>query len=124
MSKKHEFQLQRWKLLIEDRVKSGMKVRDWCEANGVTKDAYYYWLAKLREEYYEEAVQSLSTEKISTNTFVELPMSKQSCQIQPTLQNAIHQPTVVLQKDSIRMEIFPDILALLLQRLLKAVSDV
>lgn len=94
MSKKHEFQLQRWKLLIEDRIKSGMKVRDWCDANGVTKDAYYYWLAKLREEHYEEAVQSLSTEKISTNTFVELPMSKQSCQIQPTLQNVIHQPVM------------------------------
>ena len=124
MSNKHEFQLQRWKLLIEDRIKSGMKVRDWCDANGVTKDAYYYWLAKLREEHYEEAVQSLSTETISTNTFVELPMPKQSCQIQPTLQNVIHQPAAVIQKDSIRMEIFPEIPALLLEQLLKAVSDV
>jgi len=124
MSKKHEFQLQRWKLLIEDRIKSGMKVRDWCEANGVTKDAYYYWLAKLREEHYEDAIRNLSTETVSTNTFVELPMPKQSCQFQPTAQNAIHQPAAVLQKGSIRMEIFPDIPALLLQQLLKAVSDV
>ena len=124
MSKKHEFQLQRWKLLIEDRIKSGMKVRDWCEANGVTKDAYYYWLAKLREEHYEEAVQSLSTETISANTFVELPIPTQSCQIQSTLQNIIHQPAAVLQKDSIRIELSPDIPALLLQQLLKVASDV
>ena len=89
-----------------------MKVRDWCKANGVTKDAYYYWLAKLREEHYEEAVQSLSTETISTNTFVELPMPKQT---QPVLENVIHQPVAVLQKDHIRMEIFPDIPVLLLK---------
>lgn len=124
MSKKHEFQLQRWKLLIEDRVKSGMKVRDWCEANGVTKDTYYYWLAKLREEHYEEAVQSLSAETISSNTFVELPMPKQTHQTRPVPENVIHRPVAVLQKDSIRIEIFQDIPDLLLQQVLKAVSDV
>ncbi len=124
MSKKHEFQLQRWKLLIEERIKSGMKVRDWCEANGVTKNAYYYWLEKLREEHYDEAVQSLSTETLSTNTFVELPMSKQTLQIQQMPENVIHQPVAVLQKGSIRIEIFPDIPVLLLQQILKAVSDV
>lgn len=124
MSKKHDFQLQRWKLLIQDRIKSGMKVRDWCDANGVTKDAYYYWLAKLREDHYEEAVRSLSTEAISTNTFVELPMPNQSCQIQPTLQNVSQQPAAVIQKDRIRMEIFSEIPSLLLEQILKAVSDV
>ncbi len=124
MSKKHEFQLQRWKLLIEERIKSGMKVRDWCEANGVTKNAYYYWLEKLREEHYDEAVQSLSTETPSTNTFVELPMSKQTLQIQQMPENVIHHPAAVLQKGSIRIEIFPDIPVLLLQQILKAVSDV
>lgn len=124
MSKKHEFQLQRWKLLIEDRIKSGMKVRDWCEANGVTKDAYYYWRAKLREEQDEEAVQNLSAETVSTNTFVELPMPKQVCQAPPAQENLNHQPVAVFQKDRIRMEIFPDIPELLLQQLLKVVSDV
>jgi len=26
-----------------------MIVREWCEANGVTQDAYYYWLRKIRK---------------------------------------------------------------------------
>lgn len=28
---------------------SGLKVKDWCMQNNVNKDAYYYWLRKLRE---------------------------------------------------------------------------
>ncbi len=124
MSKKHEIQLQHWKSLIEDHVKSGMKVLDWCEANGVTKHAYYYWRAKLREEHYEEAAQSLSKEAAPTNTFVELPVPKQPCQIQPTRKNSPGQPAAILQKDGLRIEIFQDIPSLLLQQLLKVVSDV
>lgn len=77
-----------------------------------------------KAKHYEDAVRNLSTETVFTNTFVELPMPKQSCQIQLTLQNAIHQSAAILQKGSIRMEIFPDIPTLLLQQLLKSVSDV
>lgn len=26
-----------------------MKIDDWCDANGVTRHAYYYWLRKIRQ---------------------------------------------------------------------------
>ena len=28
---------------------SGLKVKDWCMQNNISKDTYYYWLKKLRE---------------------------------------------------------------------------
>jgi hypothetical protein len=47
---------QNWVTLIRDcqsRPKN-MKLVTWCEQNGVTKDRYYYWLKKLRQECIDE----------------------------------------------------------------------
>lgn len=52
---KNQYRLEQWSQLIQERQSSGMKVDDWCEANGVTHHAYYYWLRKIRKN----ACQSL-----------------------------------------------------------------
>lgn len=44
---KNRYRLEQWKKLIQECQSSGMKVDDWCEANGVTHHAYYYWLRKI-----------------------------------------------------------------------------
>lgn len=36
-----------WKKRIADRKDSGLKVTDWCEKNGLSKDSYYYWLKRI-----------------------------------------------------------------------------
>ena len=46
---KNQYRLEQWTKLIQDCQSSGMKVDDWCEANGVTHHAYYYWLRKIRK---------------------------------------------------------------------------
>ena len=43
---KNQYRLEQWTKLIQERQSSGLKVEDWCEANGVTRHAYY-WLRKL-----------------------------------------------------------------------------
>ena len=76
MTEKHIYELNKWKLLIEDRVNSGMKISDWCAANGYTRQAYYYWLSLLRKESITDAVSHLP-ETINTNstgTMVEIPV--------------------------------------------------
>lgn len=122
MSKKQDFQLQRWKLLIEERINSGKTVNDWCDANGVSRHAYYYWLAKLREEHYDDAVQSLPAVTPPANTFVEISPG-QSCQTPATLPAGTQQAVVVIQKGSMRIEIFPEVSALILQQLMGVVSN-
>ena len=46
---KNQYRLEQWTKLIQECRSSGMKVDDWCEANGVTHHAYYYWLRKIRQ---------------------------------------------------------------------------
>ena len=46
---KNQYRLEQWRKLIQECRSSGMKVDDWCEANGVTHHAYYYWLRKIRK---------------------------------------------------------------------------
>ena len=59
MTEKHDYNLNKWKLLIENRINSGMTVESWCNANGYTKHAYYYCLSLIRKESYDKAVSNL-----------------------------------------------------------------
>ena len=44
-----EVKLTQWNALVQECMSSGLKVKDWCQQNNVSKDAYYYWLRKVRE---------------------------------------------------------------------------
>lgn len=58
---KCHFRMQQWGNLIQDYQNSGLKLDEWCKQNHVTRNAYYYWLRKIREH----ACQTVSS--------VELP---------------------------------------------------
>jgi transposase-like protein len=45
-----EYRQSQWLQVIKKRNESGMTVKDFCQAEGITKDSYYYWLRKLREK--------------------------------------------------------------------------
>lgn len=48
-SAKRELSIRYWEKLIEAKQMSDLSVKDWCNQNGVTRDAYYYWLKVIRE---------------------------------------------------------------------------
>lgn len=41
--------IQQWASVIHDRQESGLKVDDYCEQHGLSRDAYYYWIRKVKE---------------------------------------------------------------------------
>lgn len=47
---KHQLSMQQWSAIIEDRISSGLKVDEYCEKNGLSRNSYFYWLRKIREE--------------------------------------------------------------------------
>jgi len=47
---KRQLSLQQWSAIIEDRIVSGLKVDEYCEKNGISRNSYFYWLRKIREE--------------------------------------------------------------------------
>ena len=46
--------LQEWQQRVLDCQNSGMSVKAWCQANGISTGSYYFHLRKIRESVLEE----------------------------------------------------------------------
>lgn len=44
-----QIRLTEWAAVIKDCKASGLKVDTYCEQHGLSRDAYYYWLRKVKE---------------------------------------------------------------------------
>jgi len=51
---KSKVSLQEWQQRILDCQSSGMSVKTWCQANGISPGSYYFHLRKIRESILEE----------------------------------------------------------------------
>ena len=129
MSEKHKYQIKKWQCLIKEYQNSGMKLKDWCAANAVTKDQYYYWLRKIRSEGYEAAVKQLKRYETGVNGSIPLRVANGSFVeigteiVRGTLeQNNLNQPAAIVQKGSIRIEIMESASASFIRQLLEAVQ--
>lgn len=90
---KNKYRLEQWTKRIQECQSSGMKIDDWCIANGLNRNTYYYWLRKVRKT----ACQDLSL----VHGLPEEPAFKR-LEVQPPVvgtQTAviIHLPTATLE---------------------------
>jgi transposase-like protein len=51
-----KYRLEQWTSIIQERIKSGKRVDEWCSENGISRDAYYYWLRKVKLTASEKTV--------------------------------------------------------------------
>ena len=51
---KSKVSLQEWQQRILDCQSSGMSVKAWCQANGISTGSYYFHLRKIRESVLEK----------------------------------------------------------------------
>ena len=51
---KSKVSLQEWQQRVLDCQNSGMSVKAWCRANGISTGSYYFHLRKIRESVLEE----------------------------------------------------------------------
>ena len=63
-----EFRSNQWMQIIQDRNQSGLTIREYCEQNGLSRNAYYYWLRIIRQQAMEERETSSRPQE-----FVEIP---------------------------------------------------
>ena len=68
---KNHYRMEEWKQLLLDFQSSGMKLYEWCESRNVTKDMYYYWLRKIREQACDE-LESNSNQNHALTSFKKL----------------------------------------------------
>ncbi len=116
-TEKHKVQLQRWKVLIQDRMNSKLKILEWCEQNNVSKDAYYYWLKQIRIEAVAEANSKFNKPVISeSNSFVE---------IQPVASSIVasnkSRPSAIIRGNGLEIELLDDASPTFIRKLMEAV---
>ncbi len=76
---KRDCNIQRWKSIIEDRNASSLTVKEYCQRNGLSRDAYFYWLRIIRQELLK-AAESTELQCTNSSRFVELTESRESLQ--------------------------------------------
>ena len=75
-----EYRQSHWAQIMRDRRESELSIKAYCERTGITENAYYYWLRKLRETACEglRAVQgSPQPARLSPSVFTEVKLSDQ-----------------------------------------------
>lgn len=79
---KKQLHMQQWITIIQDRIASGLKIDEYCEKNQLSRNSYFYWLRKIREESAASALpdhNDLLSASVPTKTLVELiPSSDQN----------------------------------------------
>jgi len=44
-----EYRLTHWAQVMQERVESGLSIRDYCKRIGVCQNTYYYWQRRVRQ---------------------------------------------------------------------------
>lgn len=104
--------IQQWMAVFKEKTESGLTVDEYCDQNGISRNAYYYWLRKVR------------TAALEHTTFVELkvPDAEPDTQMQEKISAFVPQLTIV--KNDLAIEINSTTPKELLALALEAVSHV
>ena len=58
--------------IIQARADSGQSIKDFCQTEGISRNAYFYWLKKLRESACTELLKKEDPMSISQGGWVPL----------------------------------------------------
>lgn len=124
MTDKQRYQMERWKLLIEDETRNEMKLKDWLKLRGITKDAYYYWLHKFQRENIDSALHELPAQIQQTPSFVEISKPEAAPLPDPVIAEPETQPAAVIRISQMQIELFPNASADMIREIMRAASHV
>lgn len=60
-----------WEQQINEREKSGMKVKEWCNKHGIRRSQYYYWYSRVHKTSNTNQIQSPDFAEISPDLFTK-----------------------------------------------------
>ncbi len=59
MQVRNAYRMEQWRKIIEDRQKSGLSNKMYCQQQGISEKTYYYWLRKVRTAVVEQAAPQI-----------------------------------------------------------------
>jgi len=67
-----EYRMSQWTQIIQARADSGQTINDFCQAEGISRNAYFYWLKKLRKSACKALAKKEEPLNISPSGWVQL----------------------------------------------------
>lgn len=121
----NEFRLEQWRVIIQDRINSGLLVDDYCEQHNLSRNSYYYWLRKIKQDMLiKQSTELVCQNKISTEpSIVELQPPKSDNCTDPNrhLSQVSLEAQLLLSIDGVTITVSDRTSDELLTRVLKAV---
>jgi len=114
----NQIRIKHWAEIIHQCQSSGIPAKEWIAQNNISRDAYYYWLHK---------VKLAALEQTSSTTMVEIPSSAEtiesitSAPCKSTSYNS--NPEMVIHFDKLTVDVMPEASQRLLQILFRELRD-
>lgn len=106
--------IKQWTAVFKAKAESGLTVDEYCDQNGISRNAYYYWLRKAKAAILEH----------TPTTFVELDTPKAENPPQPAGASASFRPQITIEKKDFVIGVGAGISKELLTMVLEAVENV
>lgn len=120
MEEMREQKIQKWKLLISERLNSGMSVSQFCEARGYTENMYYHWVNAIHKADPSFDTRKQSAEASSSmNSFIEVKTDMPKQKVNTSCVEDV--PVAVVDAGSVSISLFSNATAPFMRELLEAV---
>lgn len=110
-----KYRLEQWAVIIQERIKSGKPVNEWCKEHGVSRDSYYYYLRKIKI--------AITKEKDGVNT-PQTPKIVPLLPLTPAHETNDSKAAIILRIDGITLEIKDCASDAIIERTLKALKRI
>ena len=97
------YRMKEWTGIVQDRINSGLSINEYCKQNGLSRNAYFYWLKKIRNRIIIDAPALTEESTQSPISFQELSIPKPSVPVvtpQDQISIGINGMTINVTKDT------------------------
>ncbi|MCD7896194.1 MAG: hypothetical protein LUG50_05905 [Planctomycetaceae bacterium] len=126
MEETREQRIQKWKLLVQERLDRGISVRTFCQEKGYTEDMYYHWVNVIHktDPSFVTRRTSRSYAAQATNPLVEIHPGRlpgDTINHPAAAEGPEAFPVATIQSGSVRIDFFQNAEAGFIRQVLEAV---
>ena len=116
-----QYRIRKWANIIADFKQSGLTVQQYCDANQLTRDSYYYWYKKIRALTLKQMAPAI----VPIGSAVpDTPDSKTVPALPAVTENALPPATLTLQVGDVSLQVNEATPDTLLRRTLRILREV
>ena len=97
------YRMKEWTGLVQDRINSGLSINEYCNQNGLSRNAYFYWLKKIRNRIIIDTPALTEESTQNPISFQELSIPEPSVTVvtpQDQISIGINGMTINVTKDT------------------------